>query len=384
MVEENMEEMEDLGLEEQSEPQVEGEKDRALKDRDLIQKVKSFFRKEKLWFVVAGVIIISGAAVAYPTLASFLGISASRVTQAEVRGRVETYLEESLPAELSYSLGEMEKTKDGALYKVAIEVGGQEFTSYVTKNGSLLFPQAVNLDDFLASVQPASGEVEGVVTRQRPDVKLFVMSYCPYGLQAEKAFLPAWDLLEEKVDGGIYFVNYIMHDKKEVDENLRQYCIEAEQPDRFIPYLACFVQEGDAELCLSEASVDQGALSTCTGEADSQFSVTSDYENEEEWLNGSFPKFRVHDDLNNQYGVTGSPTLVINDKRVVADESYCTTGDCFVYPGFERTPEGFKGAICAAFDEKPEECSTTLSTEAPTPGFGEGTTDTNTSGGCGS
>lgn len=55
------------------------------------------------------------------------------------------------------------------------------------------------------------------------------MSYCPYGLQAEKMFLPVYDLLKNKAEMGIYFVNYIMHDKKEIDENLREYCIQKEQ-----------------------------------------------------------------------------------------------------------------------------------------------------------
>jgi hypothetical protein len=46
----------------------------------------------------------------------------------------------------------------------------------------------------------------------------------------------------------------------------------------------------------------------------------------------------------NAYGVSGSPTLIINGAA---------------YNG-ERTPEAFKGAICGAFAEAPAECSQSL------------------------
>jgi predicted DsbA family dithiol-disulfide isomerase len=49
--------------------------------------------------------------------------------------------------------------------------------------------------------------------------------------------------------------------------------------------------------------------------------------------------------LNNKYGITGSPQLLINDVEYSGD----------------RTSEAYKNAICAAFKTKPAECQQTLS-----------------------
>ena len=49
-----------------------------------------------------------------------------------------------------------------------------------------------------------------------------------------------------------------------------------------------------------------------------------------------------------QNGVTGSPTLLINGVKV----------------NTARNAEAFKAAVCGAFNEAPEECSTTLDSSA--------------------
>ncbi|MEO0169501.1 MAG: hypothetical protein ABIL42_04710, partial [candidate division WOR-3 bacterium] len=61
-------------------------------------------------------------------------------------------------------------------------------------------------------------------------------------------------LLGDKADISVHFVNYIMHGEKEVWENLRQYCIQKEQKDKFYDYMLCFVQSGDYEKCIKEAN----------------------------------------------------------------------------------------------------------------------------------
>ena len=208
---------------------------------------------------------------------------------------------------------------------------------------------------------------EEVSQQERPDVKLFVMSYCPYGVQAVKGMLPAWELLQEKADIGMYFVDYVMHDKKEIDENLRQYCINETQPDKLIAYLDCFTKNEDSGACFLETSIDAGAVASCVLSADQEFSVTASYEDKDSWLSGSYPKFNVHAALNEQYDVGGSPTLVINGKVTQLND---------------RSPSSFQAAICDAFIDPPVECAEILSEEAPTPGFGGGTSDNPSSGSC--
>lgn len=194
-----------------------------------------------------------------------------------------------------------------------------------------------------------------------PKVELFVMAYCPYGLQMEKAFVPTWDLLKNKADLSIKFVNYAMHGKKEVDENTRQFCIEKDQPTKYSAYLKCFFAAGqnngteaNYQSCLKQAGVNESALSSCIGGTDKQFGITAKYNDQSSWLSGQFPQFPIYDTENNKYGVQGSPTLVINGVQSQA----------------ARTPEAIKQAICAAFENAPAECSQPLNNNSFQAGFG--------------
>lgn len=259
----------------------------------------------------------------------------------------------------------IEATDDGQVFKIRLTVQGQEYTSYVTKDGRYLFPQAYELG---TSTESNNNEENGEITKtDKPDVKIFVMSYCPYGLQAQKMLLPVQNLLKDKAQMGIYFVNYIMHGKQEIDENLRQYCIQKEQNDKYFNYLSCFVKDGKSDTCLTQAQIDQEKLSQCVSETDSKYKVTQMYNDKNTWLNGNYPKFDVNTDLNEEYGVQGSPTIVINDKEVSVSQ---------------RTPEAFKNIVCQYFNNPPEECSQTLSSAAPSAGFGEGTNDSSGGGSC--
>ena len=64
-----------------------------------------------------------------------------------------------------------------------------------------------------------------------------------------------------------------MHSEKEVKEQLNQYCIQEEQNDKFIPYLKCFLKEGNGEACLTETKIDATKLKTCTEAADKKFEI---------------------------------------------------------------------------------------------------------------
>jgi len=256
--------------------------------------------------------------------------------------------------------------EENGLYKFKLKVDDKEYDSYVTKDGKILFSQAgINLDEQQNTENQTDNTTTETTKQEKPDVKLFIMSYCPYGLQMQKAYLPVYNLLKDKADMGIYFVNYIMHEKKEIDENLRQYCIQKEQTAKFSVYLSCFVKAGDFSGCLTEAKIDKTKMDNCISATDKKYNITSQYNNKSTWLNGDFPIFGVNDDLNKQYGVQGSPTLVINGNIVQAN----------------RTPEAVKTAICNAFTTQPTECSQKLSTDATSAGFGT-TTGTDSGGGC--
>jgi glutaredoxin/uncharacterized protein (UPF0333 family) len=271
-----------------------------------------------------------------------------------------------------------ESKEESGMYIVKFMYQGQENEVYVTRDGRLMFP--VMPESGIPTVMDNEGKESGktvdlnVPKRDKPDFKLFVMSYCPYGLQAEKAFLPVYNLLKGKADMNINFVDYAMHEKKELDENLKQYCIQKNEKEKYYNYLSCFVGSGNYEKCLTDAKIDNVKLATCTSQIDQQYKITEMYNDKNTWVGQTcpeapycFPKFSVEEDLNQQYGVGGSPVIIINDTEV----------------SLGRSPEEFKTAICSAFNNPPAECSQKLSEIAATSGFGEGASSGDDQGGCG-
>ena len=190
--------------------------------------------------------------------------------------------------------------------------------------------------------------------KEKPEVELFVMAYCPFGIQSEKGILPVLSLLGDKINFSVKFCTYAMHGKKELDEQLLQYCIQKEQRDKYLDYLACFLKEGKTEECLNETGIDRKELDSCIEKTDTEFNITENYKNRSTWLGGRFPRFDVYKESNEKYGIRGSPGLVING--VLAN------------PG--RDPESLLNAICLGFKDKPAECSERLSSSTPSPGFG--------------
>lgn len=189
---------------------------------------------------------------------------------------------------------------------------------------------------------------------EKPKVELFVMSHCPYGTQIEKGILPVADLLGDKIDFNVKFVYYAMHGEKELNEQMLQYCIEKDQNSKYTTYLKCFLKEGNSDECVSEVGIDKAALDACVAQADTEFKITEKFNDKSTWSGGSYPPFDIYKTENEEYGVGGSPTLVING--VIAQ-----TG---------RDPASLLEAICTGFTNKPAECSVALSSETPSPGFG--------------
>ncbi|UZE93938.1 MAG: hypothetical protein IB618_04250 [Candidatus Pacearchaeota archaeon] len=187
------------------------------------------------------------------------------------------------------------------------------------------------------------GSTTGSATKIQgaPTMQVFIMSYCPYGLQMLKGMLPVMEKFQDKANIELRFVSYTMHGQKEEDENYRMICIREEQYSKLIPYLKCYAGSGDYESCLTQIGTDESKLNSCMeSKAESYF--------EEDKT------------LNDKYDVKGSPTTVI-DGQVVE-----------IWP---RSPEDIKQKLCEAFSTKPSECSETLSTENPNPGFGWGTSN---------
>ncbi len=188
-----------------------------------------------------------------------------------------------------------------------------------------------------AAAPQENAPVAAAPKSDKPKVELFVMTHCPFGLQAEKGFLPAIEALGNKVDASIKFVHYFMHGDQEEQETYNQICIRQEQAAKFNSYLNCFIIENDSGKCIAQAGVDKTKLNSCIN------SKAKDY-------------YKADSALSNKYGVQGSPTLVINGAQSNAG----------------RDAASYLAGICAAFDKAPAECSKKLSTTAPSSGFGAG------------
>ncbi len=206
----------------------------------------------------------------------------------------------------------------------------------------------------LAGSNSTANTTAKVAKSDKPTVELFVMSYCPYGTQAEKGMLPAAEALKDRINFSVKFVYYAMHGWKEIEENTRQYCIQKEQNDKFVPYLACFLNESNASGCVASTGVNAASLNTCINATDAAYNITGLFNDQANWLSGYYPIYPIDLLENNLYGVGGSPTLVING--VTASSG--------------RDSASMLASICSAFNVAPSECSASLSSITPSAGFG--------------
>lgn len=261
--------------------------------------------------------------------------------------------------------------KSGYLYFVDITLSDNRVVKSVffkDKAGDYFFPTAMNITETIATNKkaratapapeiPTASAPTSLVKSDKPVVEVFVMSYCPYGTQIEKGLIPVIKTLGDKADIQIKFVSYTMHGAKENAENTLQYCINKEQPTKFLPYLECFLKEADSAACLKSTAVDTAKTTACISASTSEFKLVD--------TGTDFPIYKAE---NIKYRVQGSPTLVINGAEVSS----------------ARSSSALLKTICSAFTTAPAECSTVLDTATPAPGFGTATTGATSPASCGS
>lgn len=268
------------------------------------------------------------------------------VEQSENYANVENYLEES---------GDYLSLKIGSKFDPTSEICDNGIDD--TGNGK------VDCED-----ESCSSEWKCMEKKAVPEVELFVMSHCPYGTQTEKGMLPVAELLGDKIDFEIKYVNYAMHGKEELDEQTLQYCIQKEQNSKFLKYIRCFLENGKTDKCLEETDIDETKLDSCIEAADKEYKITELFEDQSTWSGGRFPQFNIHKEECEKYGIRGSPGLAVNGVNI---------------PSFGRDPASLLSIVCTAFKEKPEECSESLSSASPSPGFGWSGSGSDTQATCG-
>lgn len=240
------------------------------------------------------------------------------------------------------------------VYVLNLSISGQSFKSYVTTDGKYLFPSGYELEEKTTGTTKEEETPAELTKTDKPKVEVFVMSHCPYGTQIEKGMLPVANLLGDKIDFSVKFVYYAMHGKKELDEQMLQYCIQKDFESKYNEYLACFLDKGESASCVTKVGLDQAKLDSCVKETDEKYKITENFNDKATWIGGNYPAFDIYKDLNEEYGVQGSPTLIINGVDVSS----------------ARDSASLLKAVCGAFKDAPAECEEELSSASPSAGFG--------------
>ena len=150
----------------------------------------------------------------------------------------------------------------------------------------------------------------------KPEVELFVMSYCPYGVQAEQELLPFFETYGDTIDFKLRFIVgkeeasaedagedirfTSLHGETELIENKRQMVIAELYPDKLFDYLLCradHLQEAWVN-CAKDVGLDVGRIAEAVEAEKVTLELVKEIQRTEE--------------LN----VKGSPTLVI-DGRII-------------------------------------------------------------------
>ncbi len=197
---------------------------------------------------------------------------------------------------------------------------------------------------------------------EKPNLDLFVMSFCPYGRLAEVSTSPIKDMFDKTANITVHYVLYpkemyqgredkycignycSMHGVNEVKEDTRQLCMQKYYPNKFWDYIgqiaSNFTYSADTINETWKPLAENLGMNTTKIEECAENEGQQMLENEQQ--------------LDKKYGVSGSPTFIINGEKW----------------GLSRTPEGIRWALCQAFKNKPSECegemNATQSQAAPT------------------
>ena len=295
--------------------------------------IKTFFQNH--WAVATVVLAVLLLLVLFTNMTGN-AITGKVISEASASDTVLTYLN----AQTGGGVELVDIQDAGALYEVTVTYQGQEIPVHITKDGQYFGSMNLipDLSDLESNSQPTPTEVP---KSDKPVVELFIMTHCPYGTQAEKGIIPTIEALGNTIDAKIRFVHYFMHEPEETETPI-QVCIREEQPEKYLTYLREFLNKGDTNSAQTKAGIDKAKLNSCIANKADQY-------------------YADDSALSEDYGVQGSPTLVINGAQASSG----------------RDSASYLNAICSAFTEAPTECDAVLSNTSPSPGFGyEAGTDT--------
>ena len=277
--------------------------------------IRHYFRKENrstaIVTVVIAVVVIAALGYYFYSSKAELNLSSLRFWESGDKKLAQSavdYINDNGLASSTVTLESYERTS--GVIKIKIKIGGSEYEFYVTRDGKYLFPSALEMTPSEGGDNNPTDQVsttsaskcEDLTKTDKPELDVYVVSGCPYGLQIQRAIAQAVSEAPEIAD--YVKVRYIgsvsgntitsMHGDSEAQENLRQICIREEQPAKYWSYISCYIKAGNTDSCLASSGVDSSAVSACMSDTGRGVAYASE----------DFG-------LSSQYGVSGSPTLML-------------------------------------------------------------------------
>ncbi|NTW30777.1 MAG: hypothetical protein HGA33_05845, partial [Candidatus Moranbacteria bacterium] len=161
------------------------------------------------------VLLLVGAGIVAVSRSGFVRLTPGKsVIGAEAaKEKMEVFVRDGLGVPVTVEASVSAVTEEAGVYKATVTIQKKDYPMYLSLDGSRFFPNALSAEMIAktqadAKAQPA---VQEVPKTAKPVVKLFVMSYCPYGTQIEKGILPVLETLGDKIDFTLEFVSYAMH-----------------------------------------------------------------------------------------------------------------------------------------------------------------------------
>ncbi len=242
------------------------------------------------------------------------------------------------------------------LYKVTVKINEEDFDTYITKDGKYFFAEGYDLDRLAEEEAKKNREIPKT---DKPVVQLFVMAYCPYGNQAEKAIIPVAKLLGDSATVEMHYVIYgnyngggedycldkenkycSMHGIDELKQDIRELCVQKYEKDKLFSFIEKINQENENGADPKTISSKWEAIARSLGINTEKIKTCA--QNEAVALLENEVK------LNQEFGVEGSPMLLINGVNYAKD----------------RTSEGYKNAICSGMNNPSDKCSVKLDENA--------------------
>ena len=231
------------------------------------------------------------------------------------------------------------------LYLVNIAISGQKTYIYVSKDGNMFFQPGAEID-MSAAVSPSGSNQQTSFSppkTDKPTVQMFVMSFCPYGKQAEEGIGPAMAILGKDVNFEPHFIVSMsgdtvnsLHGPNEAAEDMRQVVIWKYWPEKFWKYVDYV-----------NANTTVNSISTAWKDAAKAAGLDST-QIESKVASEGLTLIKDEAALAQSLGVSSSPTILVNGGPYNGD----------------RTAEAFKTAFCSAFNTEPNACTQALNNQA--------------------